>query len=66
MFFFSPQRWISGKVIEILGNEDDVVIDFVYSLLEEERIVCCPFLSFSSGLVVFAKVANVVVLVVLA
>jgi len=40
---FSPRRWISGKVIEILGNEDDVVIDFVYSLLEEERIVCCPF-----------------------
>ncbi|RPA96167.1 PWI domain-containing protein [Choiromyces venosus 120613-1] len=32
------KQWISGKVIEILGNEDDVVIDFVYSLLEEERI----------------------------
>lgn len=62
VFFFLPRRWISGKVIEILGNEDDVVIDFVYSLLEEERIVCCPFLSLSSGPVVFAKVANVVVL----
>ncbi|PWW78851.1 hypothetical protein C7212DRAFT_349407 [Tuber magnatum] len=32
------KQWISGKVIDILGNEDDVVIDFVYSLLEEEKI----------------------------
>ena len=28
--------WISKKIIGILGMEDDVVIDFVYGLLEEE------------------------------
>lgn len=33
------QRWISSKVIEILGNEDEVVIDFVYSMLEDEKVV---------------------------
>lgn len=33
-------RWISGQVIGILGNEDDVVIDFIFGMLEEERFVC--------------------------
>ncbi|KAH8144692.1 uncharacterized protein LAJ45_11286 [Morchella importuna] len=31
------KQWISGQVIGILGNEDDVVIDFIFGMLEEER-----------------------------
>lgn len=37
------QRWISGQVIGILGNEDDVVIDFIFGMLEEERFVSFTF-----------------------
>ena len=29
------QQWISKKVIEILGMEDDVVINYIYETLEE-------------------------------
>lgn len=32
-------RWIARKVVEILAVEDDVVIDFIFSMLEEERFV---------------------------
>ncbi|KAF2118590.1 PWI domain-containing protein [Lophiotrema nucula] len=32
------KKWIAGKITEILGDEDDVVIDTTYNLLEENRI----------------------------
>ncbi|KAI5798816.1 PWI domain-containing protein [Geopyxis carbonaria] len=31
------KQWISRKVVNILGSEDDVVIDFVFGMLESER-----------------------------
>ncbi|KAI8925907.1 PWI domain-containing protein [Entophlyctis helioformis] len=30
------RSWIASKVVEILGIEDDVVIEYVFTLLEEE------------------------------
>ncbi len=32
-------RWIAGKISEILGNEDDVVIELCFNLLEGARFV---------------------------
>ena len=32
-------RWIAGKLSEILGNEDDVVIELCFNLLEGARFV---------------------------
>ena len=32
-------RWIAGKISDILGNEDDVVIELCFNLLEESRFV---------------------------
>lgn len=32
-------RWIAGKITEILGNEDDVVIELCFNLLEGSRYV---------------------------
>lgn len=32
-------RWIAGKISEILGSEDDVVIELVFNLLEGSRFV---------------------------
>lgn len=32
-------RWIAGKIIEILGNEDDVVIELCFNLIEGARFV---------------------------
>lgn len=32
--------WISQKITEILHNEDDVIVEFVYNLLEEEKFPC--------------------------
>ena len=34
------RRWIAGKISEILGNEDDVVIELCFNLLEGSRFVC--------------------------
>ncbi|CAF9932635.1 MAG: hypothetical protein GOMPHAMPRED_006626 [Gomphillus americanus] len=31
------KKWIAGKISEILGNEDDVVIELCFNLLEESR-----------------------------
>ena len=33
------KRWIAGKISEILGNEDDVVIELCFNLLEGSRYV---------------------------
>ena len=33
------RRWIAGKISEILGNEDDVVIELCFNLLEGLRFV---------------------------
>ena len=33
------RRWIAGKISEILGNEDDVVIELCFNLLEGSRFV---------------------------
>lgn len=32
-------RWIAGKISGILGNEDDVVIELCFNLLEGSRFV---------------------------
>jgi serine/arginine repetitive matrix protein 1 len=32
-------RWIAGKVTEILGTEDDVVIELIFNLIEGPRYV---------------------------
>ena len=32
-------RWIAGKISEILGNEDDVVIELCFNLIEGARYV---------------------------
>jgi hypothetical protein len=34
-------RWIAGKISEILGTEDDVVIELCFNLLEGARFVSC-------------------------
>lgn len=44
---FSEHRWIANRVTEILGSEDDVVIELVFNLIEGERYVsggCDPTL----------------------
>src|SRR5271168_355794 len=38
----STHRWIAGKIAEILGNDDDVVIELCFGLLESERFVRNP------------------------
>ena len=35
----STIRWIAGKISEILGSEDDVVIQLCFNLLEGSRYV---------------------------
>ena len=35
-------RWIAGKISDILGNEDDVVIELCFNLLEGSRNVRMP------------------------
>jgi len=32
-------RWIAGKISNILGTEDDVVIELCFNLLEGSRFV---------------------------
>lgn len=32
-------RWIAGKISDILGNEDDVVIELCFNLIEGPRYV---------------------------
>lgn len=32
-------RWIAGKIFDILGNEDDVVVELCFNLLEGSRFV---------------------------
>ncbi len=41
----AQHRWIAGKISEILGGEDDVVIELCFNLLEGSRYVGLPFLS---------------------
>ena len=33
------RRWIAGKISEILGSEDDVVIELCFNLIEGSRYV---------------------------
>jgi serine/arginine repetitive matrix protein 1 len=37
-------RWIAGKISEILGNEDDVVVELCFNLLEGTRFVRRPLI----------------------
>lgn len=37
--FYPDRRWIAGKISEILGNEDDVVIELCFGLLEGSQFV---------------------------
>lgn len=36
------ERWIATKVQQILETDDDMVVDFIYNLLDGERYVRCP------------------------
>ena len=37
-------RWIANRISQILGNEDDVVIELCFNLLEGSRFVgCLPY-----------------------
>jgi serine/arginine repetitive matrix protein 1 len=38
-----PCRWIASKISDILGNEDDVVIELVFNLIEGPRYVRSHF-----------------------
>ena len=38
-------RWIAGRISDILGSEDDVVIELCFNLLEGERFVSSLSLS---------------------
>lgn len=38
-------RWIANRVTEILGSEDDVVIELIFNLIEGGRYVSLPCLS---------------------
>ena len=45
-------RWIAGKISEILGNEDDVVVELCFNLLERTRFVrptCLPLLALTAS-----------------
>lgn len=33
------RRWIAGKLSELLGDEDDVIIELCFGLLESSRFV---------------------------
>lgn len=33
--------WISKKITDLLHMEDDVVVEFVYNQLEEEKVSTC-------------------------
>jgi len=39
IYLLTSCRWIAGKISEILGNEDDVVIELCFNLLEGARFV---------------------------
>ncbi|KAL2184544.1 hypothetical protein L209DRAFT_758080 [Thermothelomyces heterothallicus CBS 203.75] len=36
------KKWIANRVTEILGNEDDVVIELIFNLVEGARHVRIP------------------------
>jgi len=44
-------RWIANKVTEILGQEDDVVIELIFNLIEGTRNVRCPVIPLYTALV---------------
>lgn len=32
--------WITNRVTELLGTEDEVLVDFVFNMLESEQVMC--------------------------
>ena len=38
-------RWIAGRIQEILGSDDDVVIELCFGLFEGARYVGTPYLT---------------------
>jgi serine/arginine repetitive matrix protein 1 len=40
-----PHRWIANRISEILGNEDDVVIEMCFNLIEGPRHVSLLFIA---------------------
>lgn len=40
-----PHRWIANRISEILGNEDDVVIELCFNLIEGPRHVSLLFIA---------------------
>ncbi len=38
--------WITSRVTELLGFEDDVVIDFVFNLLENNQVPSSIFVKY--------------------
>jgi hypothetical protein len=42
--------WVAKKIVELVGFEDEVVIEYAMGLLEDEsQPVCVIFLSWPSG-----------------
>lgn len=39
--------WITSRVNEMLGNEDDVLIEFIFNMLESEKVLTTHFLCLS-------------------
>jgi serine/arginine repetitive matrix protein 1 len=35
------KKWVADEVERILNNEDDIVTELIYNLLEEEQYVSC-------------------------
>ena len=40
--------WIAKKIVELIGIEDEVVVEYAMGLLEDEQQPVHPFLSSSS------------------
>jgi serine/arginine repetitive matrix protein 1 len=38
------KKWIANRITTILGDEDDVVIDTCYNMLEQSQFVRCAVL----------------------
>lgn len=33
------KKWVAGKITTILGDEDDVIVETIYNLLEQDQFV---------------------------
>ena len=38
--------WISNRITQILGIEDDVVVEFIFNMLENDQVHCVVIISY--------------------